>query len=260
MIERLRGTSNGAGSVLKQKKTMAMTMTSAARKYLTCAELEKKWQCQSNDLCCLIIQGRLKPAVMVLQPMAAPAFNFRHQRHPRTPLIIGADGSPDLYRYPGWLYLQNPVQTAAFDCEFELANGVRDPGASPLNIFDEDLYVDEGVLPYNDFWFRLPNAFSFSRVQSEAVFFVDEIERYELEQKSAAHSHGPERPVTTVERNTLLTIIAVLCKDAGYDYTKHAKTAGSIASAAAFMEVSIGESTIEGKLKLIPEALATRMK
>ena len=68
------------------------------------------------------------------------------------------------------------------------------------------------------------------------------------------------KPPGTIERNTLLTIIAALCKDAGYDHTKHAKTAGLIQSTADKMGVSIGETTIEGHLKKIPDALATRMK
>ena len=69
-----------------------------------------------------------------------------------------------------------------------------------------------------------------------------------------------DKPLATRERDTLLTIIAALCKDAGYDYTKHAKTAGLIHSTATIMGASIGETTIEGHLKKIPDALATRMK
>ncbi|MDD2744086.1 MAG: hypothetical protein PHV02_17620 [Rhodocyclaceae bacterium] len=69
-----------------------------------------------------------------------------------------------------------------------------------------------------------------------------------------------DKPLAGRERDTLLTIIAALCKDAGHDYTKHAKTAGLIQSTAAKMGVSIGETTIEGHLKKIPDALGTRMK
>ena len=57
-----------------------------------------------------------------------------------------------------------------------------------------------------------------------------------------------------------MTIIAVLCKEAKLDYAKAAKTAGLIQSTAAGMGLSIGETTIEGHLKKIPNALATRMK
>ena len=69
-----------------------------------------------------------------------------------------------------------------------------------------------------------------------------------------------DKPLATRERDTLLTIIAALCRDAGHDYTKHAKTAGLIQGTAAQMGVSIGETTIEGHLKKIPNALGTRMK
>ena len=69
-----------------------------------------------------------------------------------------------------------------------------------------------------------------------------------------------DKPLTTRERDTLLTIIAALCKEAKLDYTKHSKTAGLIQSTAATMGLSIGETTIEGHLKKIPDALATRMK
>jgi hypothetical protein len=69
-----------------------------------------------------------------------------------------------------------------------------------------------------------------------------------------------DKPIATRERDTLLTIIAALCKDAGHDYKKHAKTAGLIQSTAAKMGVSIGETTIEGHLKRIPDALEARMK
>jgi hypothetical protein len=69
-----------------------------------------------------------------------------------------------------------------------------------------------------------------------------------------------EKALTTRERDTLLTIIAVLCKEAKIDYTKPAKAAGMIQSTAATMGVAIGETTIEGHLKKIHYALATRMK
>jgi len=68
------------------------------------------------------------------------------------------------------------------------------------------------------------------------------------------------KTVSTRERNTLLAIIGVLCKEAGFDYTKCAKTAGLIESTAALLGVSIGETTIESHLKKVSDAMATRMK
>lgn len=69
-----------------------------------------------------------------------------------------------------------------------------------------------------------------------------------------------DKPLSNRERDTLLAIIAVLCKEAKIPYDKPAKAAGLIQSTATGMGVSIGESTIEGHLKKIPDALATRMK
>nr|WP_315464408.1 hypothetical protein [uncultured Rhodoferax sp.] len=68
------------------------------------------------------------------------------------------------------------------------------------------------------------------------------------------------RPVETKERNTLLCIIAALCREAKIPFENHSKAAGLIQGAAQQMGVSVGETTIEGHLKKIPDALATRMK
>ncbi len=78
-------------------------------------------------------------------------------------------------------------------------------------------------------------------------------------QLQAARSED-QKPLSTRERDTLLVIIAVLCEEAGHDYNKHAKSAGAIQHKAAAMGISIGETTIEGHLKKIPDALRIRLK
>lgn len=69
-----------------------------------------------------------------------------------------------------------------------------------------------------------------------------------------------EKKLANRERDTLLTIIAILCREAKLDYTKAAKTAGLIVDTAAGMQISIGETTIENHLKRIPDALRTRTR
>lgn len=69
-----------------------------------------------------------------------------------------------------------------------------------------------------------------------------------------------QRPIQAKERNVLLTIIGVLCNEAGIDVGRHAKSAAIIKKASEVMGVSIGETTIEQKLKLVAEALGSRMK
>ncbi|MCM2346114.1 MAG: hypothetical protein NDI95_05635 [Acidovorax soli] len=78
-----------------------------------------------------------------------------------------------------------------------------------------------------------------------------------LEKKTLANE---EKPLATRERNTLLTIIAALCKEAKLDHTKHAKTAGLIEDTAKKMGLSVGETTIEGHLKKITSTVVTRMQ
>lgn len=78
--------------------------------------------------------------------------------------------------------------------------------------------------------------------------------------RSSTKRDRPEKLLHPTERKTLLSIIAVLCSEAKIPYNKPAKAAGLIQSTAAKMGVSIGETTIEGHLKKIPDALATRMK
>ena len=70
----------------------------------------------------------------------------------------------------------------------------------------------------------------------------------------------PDKPLGTVERHVLLTIIAVLCKEAKLDYEAPAKTADLILSTAASMGIAIGKTTIKDHLKKIPEALAARTR
>ena len=97
----------------------------------------------------------------------------------------------------------------------------------------------------------------------EVVILLQDVLTFEaicIQTEGREKEQHPEKPLATTERNTLLTIIASLCKEAKLDYTKHAKTAGLIQSIAAGMGLSIGETTIEGHLKKIPNALAGRMK
>lgn len=70
----------------------------------------------------------------------------------------------------------------------------------------------------------------------------------------------PEKPLTTRERNNMLTTIAALCKEAKLDYRTPAKTAGLIRGVMAGMGVDVGETTIEGYLKKIPDVLESRAK
>ena len=95
------------------------------------------------------------------------------------------------------------------------------------------------------------------KVFESGMVLLSEVARFE-EQKVEVPLN--EDSLKTRERNSLLTIIAALCKEAKVDYTKPAKAAAMIQSTAAIMGIAIGESTIEGHLKKIPDAIESRMK
>ena len=67
-----------------------------------------------------------------------------------------------------------------------------------------------------------------------------------------------EKPVTTKERASLLTTIAILCSIAKLDYLRPAKTAVVIKDESARLALSIGETTVENQLKMIPNAIGRR--
>lgn len=90
---------------------------------------------------------------------------------------------------------------------------------------------------------------------SNLVIRKDELVRFENSLNDA-----DDKPLSNRERNTLLTIIAALCKEAKIDYRSASKAANLIQDIAASLGASIGESTIEGHLKKIPNAVESRMK
>ena len=73
-------------------------------------------------------------------------------------------------------------------------------------------------------------------------------------------TEAPEKPLGTTERNTLLTIIAALCKEAKIDIKTPSKAGDLIQSLTNLMGTPVAKRTIEEHLKKIPDALVTRMK
>lgn len=118
----------------------------------------------------------------------------------------------------------------------------------------------EDDLCHGNYFYDKNNFHPSGCLPDSAFFVVRTAALRDFEESVNGTTQRPEIPVQTRERNTLLTIIAALCKEAKLDYTKHAKTAGLIQSMAEKMGLSIGESTIEGHLKKITDAVASRMK
>ncbi len=94
----------------------------------------------------------------------------------------------------------------------------------------------------------------------DSVFVVRTGALVEFERSLANPEESIDKPLSTVERNTLLTIIAALCSEAKIDYKKPAKAAANILHQADLLGLKLGETTIENHLKRIPKALESRAK
>lgn len=109
-----------------------------------------------------------------------------------------------------------------------------------------DLFVDDLTFNRADLvnWQaknNLPSAYNFERTSGckwfEPIIPVD------------------GKPLTTRERNSLLTIIGLLCAETKLDHTKAAAAATVLKNRADMLGVKIGETTIENHLKAVAGAL-----
>ena len=70
----------------------------------------------------------------------------------------------------------------------------------------------------------------------------------------------PEKPLGATERNTLLVIIAALCKEAGIDWSRGKGGAEAVSRLTQELGTPISDDTIRAKLKEIDAAIESRQK
>lgn len=214
------------------------------RRYKTFPELLARWNWPEEDLLYAIIRGHVAPSVRLPENVfAVDWFEDLSRKKWSDPLI--ARYGENVIVEDKWYYLRPPRQTGAFDGVFELCSDQRYPEKSEFTI---------------DNWYHLPKSISIQEMKEIAVFLDEEIERYEGHFKPVDDAKETNKPLITSERNTLLSIIAVLCNEAKLDHTATTKSAGLIQDMAQRLGIHIGKTTIRDHLKKIPEALGTRME
>ena len=222
-----------------------MAIKIPARSYLTFSELTERWQCSESDLRYAIISGEIKPCVRLvgehetIQWVQEPAGTWKRKAKHASSFVLSHEPS-------GWVYLQEPCQTGAFDCRFELASDERDPDKS-----------DEWIL---DSWYALQTPMTLDIVISKAVFFLTEVASYEERHSEEYQPRCEQKPLGTRERDTLLTIIAALAKEAGFNIDSPGKAAVAIENLTELVGTRVSKRTIEDHLKKIPAALEVRKK
>lgn len=216
------------------------------RNYLTFSELQERWQCSENDLRYAIISGAVKPSMRLIGKHKLLSWEIDAFGD-----WVASDYAPGDFGYTlevdarGWQYLHDPVQTESFDCEFRFAA--------------DDWDAEKGESPFA-IWRKLNSTVNIGKIKESAVFLLEEIARYEAKYGNEAEYQKPAKPLATRERDTLLTIIAALCKEAKIDIKTPSKAGDLIESLTDSMGAPVARRTIEEHLKKIPNALETRMK
>jgi hypothetical protein len=103
------------------------------------------------------------------------------------------------------------------------------------------------------------NYFPAGGLPKDAVIVVRTEALRELEQSVNGAPNGADKPLTTTERNTLLTIIAALC-DYSAIKTDDRGAANQIAKLTEEIGATVSDDTVRRWLKQIPDALESRMK
>jgi hypothetical protein len=106
--------------------------------------------------------------------------------------------------------------------------------------------------------YDLPILYPAQAFPPDAVLVVRTSALRDLEALISEPEPDLERPIERRERRSLLVIIAALAKLAKVNVAKPSAAAAAIEGEAARMGIRVGVRTIEEKLKLIPDVLASK--
>ncbi len=206
-----------------------------------------RWECEKKDVIHAIMIAELKPSIRLFGDLYPWIWELESDgEYFASEYFSGDSDHPQSSITPkSWLYLQDPVQIAAFDCEFNFVSEDRNPLKAEVPVSK---------------WFKLPKKMVMEDVKEQCIFLLKEVEDCESKHGKAQAISKIDTLLGTRERNTLLNIIAILCKEAKLDPTTTSKTAEHIVATGDKMGVNIGQTTVRDVLKKIPDALRTRMK
>lgn len=112
----------------------------------------------------------------------------------------------------------------------------------------------------SDICFELTSPIGMAHALKQEVFMPNEVARVEATSEDQSAVQTTEKPLSTRERNTLLTIIAALAKYGKIDIKECGKSAQFISGLTAEIGASVSKRAIEEHLKKIQDALEVRMK
>lgn len=224
------------------------------RRYLTLGELQQRWKCDVNDLREIICTGALSPSwyangYFSWAEWVADNRRFADEQGLVPEVRTNSNGAEITSDLKGWYFLRCPYETGPLNCSFDmLCDSATDPPEK-----------DDGGFPPYAFWYYLENKIDLKAVESNGVFMLTEVARFESQASTTqVGDGGAERPLKTRERNTLLTIVSALCSIAKLPVENSSKTAQVISSEAQRCGLDLPERTVAEKLKQLPAARAAR--
>lgn len=152
-----------------------------------------------------------------------------------------AHGLTDQWR-SGFHYLVFARRLGVIQCEFRFAS-------------DTTVGHDIGDIVYG-----LDVPMDLDDVYESGVLMADELDRFVASMLPKKNAVGLDKPLSTRERDTLLTIIAALAKLAKIDTSQPGKAALAIEGMTDELGAHVSKRAIEDHLKKIPDALEIRMK
>lgn len=224
------------------------------RRFLSVAELLQRWQCSEVDLKNEVIEGMLRPSVFVRDPAdfvtrEGGTVFFPDDSYIKPGAIVDELFGPE-FLHRGFVVLRHPIRDGTDTCSFySFSNAADYENQGDPSVIG----MLEGGIPLETYW-------------TQMVFDMPSVLKFEVDRtEGEGHNVGADfdRPVSTRERNTLLTIIAVLAKAAKVpldDYSRPGKAAGYIEGLTDDFGTHVSKRAIEEHLKKIPDALETRMK
>jgi hypothetical protein len=227
-----------------------MTIYLPPKKYYSFAELAARFQCSEQDILHLVIERQITPS-FYLDGMHCLEFQINRDEdqdgvHLFPSPLDNWESKTDELQCRTWLtgfhYLVWMQRKGVSECEFLYASKSSE---SP----------DEGDIVY-----EIERQLCLQDVQKNGVVMADELARFESIHDKNVDSSPTNKPLTTRERDTLLTIIAALCEAARISIDPPGKAALFIEGLTDSMGTHVSKRAIENHLKKIPNALETRMK
>lgn len=219
------------------------------RNYYTFSELEKRWDCSNNDLSFAIISEALKPSIRLNTVVFEQEWVRDDYGHFFTRDFRTADGKLIGIRPDGWFYLQMPIQTHPFDCEFRLVSDDRDA-------------QKEGWTDFPTMWFKLREHRSLDDIRRDGVFLNGEVARYEA--LHGLSNSKPERSdnMGSRQRGTILKlVIGMAIRGYGYDAAAlRSDVPNEISSDLAALDIHVTDETVRKYLKEAAEFVLPRKK